>query len=77
MHPGKNHSDFCNRFDSEKMYREITEHDIEYMKTCVFQYGKAYRTSDLEAIEETQQVINFCEEHSKNPEITIIYSSEL
>lgn len=77
MHPGKRHSDFCNRFDSNKMYREIDQSDITELKESLSKYGKAYRTPDLEAIEETQKVINFCEEHIKNPEVTIIYASEV
>jgi hypothetical protein len=77
MHPGKRHSDFCNRFDSDKMYREIDQSDITDLKESLCKYGKAYRTPDLEAIEETQKVIKFCEEHIKNPEVTIIYASEV
>jgi len=77
MHPGKRHSDFCNRFDSEKMYREIDQSDITDLKESLSKYGKAYRTPDLEAIEETEKVIFFCEKHIENPEITIIYQSEI
>lgn len=77
MHPGKHHSDFCNRFDSDKMYREIEHSDIQGLKEDLIKYGRAYRAPDLEAIQETQQVIKFCEEHLENPEITIIYASEV
>jgi N-acetyl-anhydromuramyl-L-alanine amidase AmpD len=77
MHPGKHHSDFVNRFNSDKMYREIDISDVEDMIENLSKYGKAYRECDLEAIEETQQVIKFCERHLENPEITIIYESEV
>lgn len=77
MHPGKHHSDFVNRFDSEKMYREIDISDVEDMTKNLSKYGKAYRECDLEAIEETNRVIKFCEEHLGNPEITIIYQKEV
>lgn len=76
MRPGKVHTDFCNRFDSERMYREIGHSDIQGMKEDLIKYGKTYRKYDLEAIQETQRVIKFCEEHI-SPEITIIYASEV
>ena len=76
MYPGHSHSGFCNRFDSQRMYCEIGESDIEYMKRNLSECGKPCKTSDLEASEETEEVINFCEQHIKNPEITIIYDRE-
>jgi len=76
MRPGHSHSDFCNRFDSQRMYCKINESAIERMKRSLSKYGKAYRTPDLEEIEETERAINFCERYIINPEITIIYEKE-
>lgn len=77
MYPGKSHSDFCNRFNRDKMYREISREDIERLKNSLNANGKAYRTADLEAVEETEQVIKFCEKYLDDEGNTIIYAAEL
>lgn len=76
-YPGESHSDFVNRFDKNKMFREISESDIACLKDTLTRYGKAYRRPDLEAIEETEQVITFCEKYINTPDHIIIYESEL
>ena len=77
MYPGKSHSDFCNRFNRDKMYREISHEDIKSLQYTLNTNGKAYRTPDLEAVEETEQVIKFCEKYLDQEDSIIIYSSEL
>lgn len=77
MYPGNSHSDFCNRFNPDKMYREISHEDIERLQRTLNANGKAYRTPDLEAVEETQRVIKFYEKYLDEEGNTIIYASEL
>ena len=76
MHPGKNHSDFCNRFDSKKMYREISHDDIKSIKYNIDTCGKPYRTIDIEALNETKGVLAFCEKWLDHTDSTVIYSYE-
>jgi hypothetical protein len=77
MHPGSSHSDFCNRFSQDKMYRQISRECIDNINFFLNDYGKAYRTDDLDALNETQRVIDFCERFIDEPDRIIIYSSEL
>ena len=77
LYPGEDHNDWIIRFDPKYMYRMIRLCDIERMKSNLVAHGKAYRTPDVEAIEETQKVIQFCESYISKPNTTVIYSSEL
>ena len=74
MYPGKSSSDFCNRFNPDNMYREISHDDVEKFKRALNANGKAYRTPDLEAIEQTQRVIKFFEKYLDEKDSIIIYA---
>lgn len=60
MYPGNSHSDFCNRFASERMYSEIEASDVILMESKLAALGMAYRTCDRGAVEETKRAIEFC-----------------
>lgn len=77
MYPGSRHTDFCNRFDTKHMYYEIHENDIASMKYSLEKCGKAYRTCDREAMDETLSAISFCEKWISDPNVVVIYSSEV
>jgi hypothetical protein len=41
MYPGKSHSDFCNRFNPDRMYREISYEDVKLLQNSLERNGKA------------------------------------
>ena len=78
MYPGNAHTDFVNRFEQNRLYREILQNDVDELKRGLVKCGKAYRKVDLEATDETESVVEFCERWLKQcDEYMIIYSSEL
>ena len=76
MYPGKSHSDIINRFRNDRMYREITQSDVNDVKMSLERLGKAYCTADREALDETGRFVRFCESCLKEPDTIVIYESE-
>lgn len=72
---GDSKTDFCKRFDSDRLYREITEMHLKYTKIDFQDLGEPIRTSDKEAYEETMKIIKFIENNLHQDNI-IIFQNE-
>jgi hypothetical protein len=72
---GDSMTDFCKRFDSDRLYNEITEKHLRYTRDELKHLGEPIRTSDKEAYEETMKIIKFIEDNL-HPDNMIIFDDE-
>lgn len=76
MYPGHLHTDFVNRFNSKREYRQIQEDDCRGMRDRLGRYGTAYCTADREANAETLKAIAFCEKWLAEPDTIVVYETK-
>lgn len=74
---GSSHTDFCNRFNPDHGYREVSMSDINFTEYQYEQFGTAYRSIDREAIQETKEVMDFCKKWLNQENIKVIYVKDI
>ena len=74
---GSRTTDFVRRFNSTHLYREILECHVDSAFTTVYNLNTPYRSSDVEAKEETLKVLHFLKTKLKIPNVRVIIQDEL
>lgn len=76
LYIGDSMTDFCKRFESKWMYREITADEFKKTKDYIAYLGEPIRTSDKDAYNETLDIFDFIEKNL-DPDNIIIFEDEL
>lgn len=73
---GTGNTDFCKRFSPDHEIHEILLSDINFLKDRLQKNGTPYRKVDREALEETHEVIAFCETWLNKENVRLIYTND-
>ena len=76
LYLGSGTTDFVRRFSKDHMYREISKRDIQNAIVYIEQLGNAIRKSDVEAKNETQEVLEFIQQYINDDNVIIIMEDE-
>lgn len=74
---GSHQTNFIQRFSKEsQLLREISKDDINYEYKRMEELGEPIRTSDLEAKEETMEVLDFLKKYAKRTDVILVVADE-
>lgn len=76
MYIGTSNTQFINLFRNDYLYREITHDDVVSAINEVKKLGTPLRNSDIEACQETMDVLNFLEKWTKHDNYRVIMEDE-
>jgi len=69
-------SEYTRLFTDDKYYREIDSYDVEKALEVIGDLGKPFRKSDIEAYNETMDVLDFCKKWAQNENVRVIMEDE-
>lgn len=76
LYMGSSDTDFVHRFSSSRMYREINARELEATELRLQALGTPVRTSDKEALEETNNILTFIKNYINNEMYIVIMKYE-
>jgi hypothetical protein len=77
MHLGSSDTEFVNLFRNDNLYRvQVGHDDVVYAFEAIKRLGTPLRRSDVEACEETMNILNFLENWTKNDDVYVIMEDE-
>lgn len=77
MYIGSSNTEFTNLFRNDIMYREITHNDVVSAINEIEELGTPLRNSDIEACQETMDVLNFLAKWTKDDNYRVIMEDEV
>lgn len=69
-------TEYTRLFRDEKYYREIDIYDVEKALRVIADLGKPFRKSDIEAYNETMDVLDFCKKWTQDENVRVIMEDE-
>lgn len=76
MYLGSSETEFINLFRNDNMFREVSQEDVLYAIESIKKLGTPLRNSDIEACEETMNVLSFLDKWTKRDDVYVIMEDE-
>lgn len=76
MYLGSSDTEFINLFRNDSYYREVSRDDVAHSLESIKKLGTPLRNSDIEACEETMNILNFLDKWTKNDDVYVIMEDE-